>query len=101
MPACHRETLLFLLDHLSRIIDDEDNKMTKEAISIVWAPTLCPTASNCKEEMDKCAALVDTLIDVYAPPSASKGDPLKYRSKSVYDNVKGEASFLEERKTKL
>lgn len=72
--------------------------MSKEAISIVWAPTLCAVPSNCKEEMDKCASLIDKLIDIYSPPF----ELLKNRSKSVYDNVRGEASFLEdERKTKL
>lgn len=77
--------------------------MSKEAISLVWAPTLCAVPSNCKEEMEKCACLIETLIDIYAPPSASRSESLKNRSKSVYDNVRGEASFLEtdEKKTKL
>lgn len=98
IPPCHRETLLYLLEHLSRVIDNEDNKMSKEAISIVWAPTLCAVPSNCKEEMDRCATLIETLIDIYTHSTASRSESLKNRSKSVYDNVRGEASFLEEEK---
>lgn len=70
--------------------------MSKEAISKVWAPSLCAVPSNCKEEMDKCASLIETLIDIYETAAATS---LKNRSKSVYDNVRGEASFLEEEKT--
>lgn len=72
--------------------------MSKEAISKVWAPSLCAVPSNCKEEMDKCACLIETLIDIYERTSAARSESLRNRSKSVYDNVRGEASFLEEEK---
>lgn len=106
MHASHKETLLFLLEHLSKIIENEDNKMSKEAISIVWAPTLFHLPNTNKEDMGKCAKLIAYLLDIYSPPEASKIETLKNRSKSVYDNVKGEASLLDvdkdmERKTKL
>lgn len=105
MPQSHKRTLEFLLKHLRKIEETDENKMCKEAIAIVWAPTICSSAyNNTKNDLEKCAKLIEVLMDIYPPTNL-----LSTKSKSVYDNVRGEASLLDidrssmmlERKTKL